>query len=124
MQNKMNIANNNGNFECHSWHELENLIKKSSLNPFDDIWLSGDTEYPCLAILINGKYACVHYFLNDEGDIWQSVGYGDKDIAFFSNGEKSEMPADAVISLDKALGCAKQFYEASEMPGCIEWREL
>lgn len=85
---------------------------------------NGDTDYPCLAILINGTYACVHYFLNDEGDMWQSVGYGDKDIAFMSNGAKSDMPADSVISLDKAIECAKQFFETPGRPDCIEWREL
>lgn len=120
----MNIAKCNGDFKCHSWHELENLIRNSALNPFDDIWLNGDTDYPCLAILINGNYACVHYFLNDEGNMWQSVGYGDKDVAFVSNGDQSDMPADSVISLEKAMECVKQFYDTSDKPNCIEWREL
>lgn len=120
----MNIANCNGDSECHSWHELEKFLKNSSTNPFDDIWLNRVTDYPCLAILINGNYACIHYFLNDEGDMWQSVGYGDKDVTFVSNGDKSDMPADSVVSLDKAIECAKQFFDISDKPTCIEWREL
>lgn len=120
----MQIANCNGDFECSSWKELEDLIRKSALNPLDDIWLSGDDEEePCLAILLNGKDACVHYFY-DEGDMWQSVGYGDKAVEFVSNGEKSKMPADAVISLEQALECAKQFYDTLDRPDCVEWREL
>lgn len=115
----MNIANCNGDCECHSWYELESLIKKGSLNPFDDIWLNGSANYPCLAILINEKDACVHYFLNDEGDTWQSVGYEDKEVAFISNGG-----ADCIISLDKAIECARQFYSTLDRPTCIEWREL
>lgn len=84
----MNIANCNGDFECRSWNELKDFIRKSSLNPFDDIWISGEMDYPCLAILINGNYACVNYFLNGEGDMWQSIGYGNKNVAFVSNGER------------------------------------
>lgn len=71
----MNVTNCSGDFEFHSWYELENLIKESSTIPFDDIWLNGVTDYPCLAILINGNYACVHYFLNDMGNMWQSGGF-------------------------------------------------
>ena len=120
----MNVTNCNGDFEVHSWSELENIIEQSTSNRFDDIWISVETNYPCLAVLINGNYACVHYFLNDEGDMWQSVGYGEKDISFVSNGDSVDMPANSIISLGKALECAKQFFYTSEKPTCIEWREL
>ena len=122
----MNIAYSKGDFECNSWEEIEDFIQKSSSNPYDDIWISEEAgEFPCLAILINGNYACVHYFLEDEDDVWQSVGSGDQDVDFISNGnEKSSMPADAVISLGEALLCAKQFYDTRQQPDCIEWREL
>lgn len=121
----LNISNCNGDYECHSLTELENFIRKSSLKQFDDIWLSGNTEYPCLAILVKGSYACVHYFLNDEGDMWQSVGYGDLDITFIlSNGDESDKPADCVISINEAIQCARQFYGKLDKPDCIEWREL
>ena len=120
----MKISNCNGEFDCHSWQELEQLIKKSSLNPPDDLWISENTEYPCLSILINGNYACVHYFLDDEGDMWQSVGDGDKDVTFVINGGKSDLPADSVIPLEKAIECARQFYDTLDKPTCLEWREL
>lgn len=64
---RMNIACNNGDFELYSKQDIEKLLRKSSLNPYDDIWISGEKDYPCLAILINGAYACVHYFLNEDG---------------------------------------------------------
>lgn len=120
----MNISNCNGDFELHSWEDLEKQIKESSTYPFDDIWISGETEYPCLSILINELYTCVHYFHNNQGDMWQSIGYDNKDIAFESNGEKLNMPADAVISLNLALKCAKQFFETYKKPTCIKWRSL
>lgn len=122
----MNIACCNGDFECKSWKEIEDFIRKSSCNPYDDIWISEEASgYPCLAILVNGKYACVHYFLEDEEDMWQSVGDGEEDVDFISNGnEKTRMPAESVISLEKALQCARQFYDTQKQPDCIEWREL
>lgn len=120
----MRLSNHTGDFTCHSWKELKNFIEESSSNPFDDIWVSGDRDYPCLSILVHGDFACVHYFLNDNGDMWQSVGYGDKDVQFVSGGEESEMPADSVISIGEAVECAKEFYESLQKPNCIEWREL
>ena len=121
----MNIACCNGDFECNSWEEIEEFIRKSSGNPYDDIWIcEEDEEYPCLAMLINGEHVCVHWY-DDEGGIWQSVGHGEKDVEFIANGnEKSEMPSDAVVSLEEALQCAKQFFVTQEQPDCIEWREL
>lgn len=42
--------------------------------------------------------------------MWQSVGDGEEDVDFISNGnEKTRMPEDSVISLEKALQCARQF---------------
>lgn len=120
----MNISNCNGDFEIYNWETLKKIIEESSTYPYDDIWIYDETEYPCLAILINSGFACVHYFLNDNGDMWQSVGYGNEAIKFEINGEKTDMPADAVVSLDVAIECAKQFYETHTRPICIEWREL
>lgn len=121
----MKIANCNGDFDCHSWSELEDVILKNlSLNLYDDIWLNGEEDYPCLAILMNGNHACLHYFPDDGGNMWQSVGNDNEAVVFFSNGEKICMPADSVISLDKAMECARQFFETLNKPDCIEWREL
>lgn len=120
----MNVVTNNGNVECRTPHEVENIIINSSFNPFDDIWISGTEKYPCLAILLNGSFACVHYFLNEYGDMWQSSGNQDEDVEFVIGGEKSEMPADTIIPLEKAIECVNQFWNSNEIPTCIEWREL
>ena len=122
---RMNIACNNGDFELYSKQDIEKLLRKSSLNPYDDIWISGEKDYPCLAILINGAYACVHYFLNEDGDMWQSIGDCEQDILFSTNGEEpAAMPGDCVISLEKAIQCAVSFFYTVQRPACIAWREL
>lgn len=120
----MYIENCHGAFESHSWDLIRESILLSASNPLDDIWLNGDHDYPCLAILVNGNKTCIHYFLDSNGNMLQSIGYGNTDVAFGTNGEKTIMPANAVISLDKAIECAKQFFDTGERPNCIEWRFL
>lgn len=34
------------------------------------------------------------------------------------------MPADSIISFERAIECAKQFYQTKKKPTCIEWRGL
>lgn len=122
----MHVANQKGDFDYQTKEELENMLRESAKNPYDDIWLNEtDAEYPCLAILVNGNYACVHYFLNDCGDMWQSAGSYEQDIAFAVNGEPPKpMPGNCVISLDQAIECMKLFFDTGQRPACIEWREL
>lgn len=122
----MNVANVNGDQECTTKQELEDLIRKSSLNPYDDIWISEkEADYPCLAILVNGDFACVHYFYNDSGDMWQSVGDCDHDVTFKVTGESPGIiPGDCVIPLDAAIKCAKEFFDTYQRPSCIDWEEL
>ncbi len=90
----------------------------------DDIWISGDEKYPCLGILVNGVHACVHFFEDDSGTMWQSRGMYEKAVIFLAGGVEWEAPADAVVSLDAALHCAEAFWETGKRPGCIEWLEL
>lgn len=122
----MNAANASGDQKCTTKQELEILIRKSSLNPYDDIWISEKgSSYPCLAILVNGNFACIHYFSNDSGDMWQSVGYCEQDVTFKATGEApSTMPGNCVISLDTAIKCMEEFFDTHKRPNCIVWREL
>lgn len=122
----MNVGNAKGDWECATKQELETLIRNSALNPYDDIWISErGADFPCLAILVNGNFACVHYFQNDNGDIWQSVGDSEQDVTFKVTGEApSSMPGNCVISLDTAIKCMEIFFDTHKRPDCIEWREL
>lgn len=120
----MNIVTDNAEYELNSRDEIKALLHQSATKPFDDIWVYGKEEYPCLAVLINGNRACIHYFLEADGKMWQSIGYGNCDVVFKSNGEEIEMPANAVVSLDKAMECVMHFADSEDRPECIEWREL
>ena len=120
----MNIATRNGDLTFSSWPEAEEFLCSCETEVPDDLWLSGDTEYPCLAIMVNGRFACVHYFLNNNGDMWQSVGCEERDITFSVGGEYTEMPANTVVPLEQAIACARQFFHSPAKPDCIEWRAL
>ncbi|MGL5436964.1 MAG: Imm1 family immunity protein [Lachnospiraceae bacterium] len=118
------VAKNDGDFVCQTEAELVAMIMSSLQNPYDDIWISGEACYPCLAILLNGNLSCVHYFLNDSGDMWQSAGDYGNDTVFIAGGKRTEMSADAVIGIEKAIECVRQFWLSCDRPTCIEWREL
>ena len=121
----MKIFTNAGEVEAQAKEELEAIIRKSALNPYDDIWMGREEKYPCLAILVNGMRACVHYFLNDTGDMWQSAGDWEEDVPFAVHGEMPNlMPGSCVVSLNEAIICAGQFFETEERPDCIDWNEL
>lgn len=98
----MHVVNNQGEFDCHSKEEIEKIIRQSAQIPYDDIWLSGGNEYPCMTITLNGSDACLHYFLNDDEDFWQSVGH----------------------TLDQVIQCMRLFYDTLQRPDCIAWRNM
>jgi len=121
----MQISCSFGRINCYTDNEIEQIIKKCAGNPLDDIWINGDKEYPCLAILVNGESACVHYFTSD-GDNYQTAGNEESDgtTNFFVGGQMTEMPNYTVVPLSLAIECAKQFIESQERPSCITWNEI
>lgn len=121
----MHIATNSGDFALSSKQELEQLIRKIASNSCDEIWINGAEEYPALTILVSGDNACVHYFLNDTGDLWQSVGECADDTVFqIGNGNPDFAPEGATIPLEKAMECMRIFFDSLQKPNCILWREL
>lgn len=123
----MVVSTNQIETECNHIEEIEQIIRRSAdLHlPLDDIWISGEEKYPCLSILVNGEYACVHYFANENGEVWQSFGNLQREIIFKAGGEEWEAPADTILSLEMAIECMKEFCSKRfRRPECIEWQEL
>lgn len=46
---------NFSSFDCETPDEVEVQIRQSAAKPFDEIWLIGEKQYPCLSLLISGK---------------------------------------------------------------------
>jgi len=115
----------NNNAICSSKKEIADIIIRGSLLPNgDEIWIGGDDKYPCLTILVKGQYACVHYFLNQNGDIWQSYSNFDQKVTFLANDEEWTAPEDTIVPLEVALKCTEEFFDSMKRPKCIEWQEL
>ncbi len=92
--------------------------------PVDEFWISHEDAYPCLSLLTNGEYANLNYYLNETGNMWQSLGDLDKEITFLAAGIEWPAPADTVIPFETAIGCVEEFCHTLSRPTGIEWQEL
>lgn len=108
----MNVSTENGEILCQSKAEIVEMIKQgAALLQGDEIWMSSnENPYPCLSILIKGEYACIHYFLNDEGNAWQSCGDFNKEVTFFAGKGDREWtaPEYVIVPLEKAISCMEE----------------
>lgn len=123
----MIVSTSKGDTICNSKEEIAEIIKcNSAFSGGDEIWIGGDDEYPCLSILVNGQYACIHYFEEEGGDMWQSYSDYDEEVTFLEGAGDREWtaPEDTIVSLEDALKCMEEFYDTMERPECIEWQEL
>lgn len=122
----MCVSTVNGDTICKSKAEIIGMIKQgAALSQGDEIWMSSSKNpYPCLSMLIKGEYACMHFFENGEGDIWQSCGDFDREVTFLAGGEAWKAPAYTVLPLEKAIDCMAEFWDTLERPQGIEWTAL
>jgi len=105
--------------------EIENIILECAAG-LDEIFIYGSDEYPYLALLVNGERAVLHYFSSRQCGSYQSIGNDNIDEAtkFIISGETWTSPNYAVVTLNSAIECAKQFVNTQQIPSCIEWNEL
>ena len=118
------ISTNRGDFTFQSTDDVIKFIRTTAQEN-NDIWISGEQPYPCMAVCINGEYAAVNFFLNDTGGIWLS--YNDKnqiEVTFIAGGEEWKPDVDAIITLNDAISCIREFLDTYERPTCIQWQEL
>lgn len=123
---KMHVSSTKGTRICQIKDEIIEIIKQGSALPQgDEIWVSsGEKEYPCLSILIRGKYACVHYFENEEGDAWLSEGDFNEEVIFLAGDEEWTVPEYTIIPIETAINCIEEFCDTMKRPECIRWEAL
>lgn len=107
----MRISTPNGTFETDDPARIENALRTCP-----EVWVSGEDDYPCLSILINGNLACVNFFGSVESDLWLSKSNSTRSVRFCPGGEDWDSPADAVISLGTALECVNEFCRTLTRP--------
>lgn len=122
----MCVSTEKGDVICKSKEEIAEIIKQGAALPHGgEMWISGEGEkYPCLSVLVKGEYACVHFFEDEEGDVWQSCGEFGEGVSFLAGGEAWDAPADVIIPMELALDAMEEFCDTMERPECICWQEL
>lgn len=115
------VSTMHGDTVCHSTSEVMEIVSKSLYN---DITISSDSEYPQLSVLTNSKYACLHYFT--ENQTFQSVGDVNKEITFNAGGTEWTAPQESVVPIECALSYIRIFCEKTELSDLSkeEWTEL
>lgn len=110
--------------------EFLRILQKRYGNDVNEFWISEDhQDSPCLAILVNKEFANLTYFPDEESLGFQSVGcqtnHNSEYCIFYTNTpeEEIEIGADSIVSINKAIEAAKQFFDNSKMPNNIEWTE-
>ena len=112
------------NFEINSVDQALQIIKNAMSNE-KEIWISGDNEYPSMAICLNGEHAAITYFQSEDGGMWLSYNENNqKVVTFFAGGEEWIPEPNAVIGINDMLSCVKEFLYSYERPSCICWQDL
>ena len=120
-----------GTVECKTIGELEKILEIRYGTGVNEYWIYGKEKNPCLAVLVNNKYATLTYFPEEEHPGYQSVGKDtdldfDEYTIFYVNTPTEEMEVHnfSVISFSKALEATKEFFLSLSIPNCLEWDEL
>ncbi len=123
---RMCVSTTNGDIICRGKAEIAELIRQGAALPQGDEILLSDCEqpYPCLSILMKGSAACVHYFQNDDGEVWQSCGDFDEEVTFLAGDEAWTAPEYVIIALEQAIDGMEEFWDTLERPKCIGWDAL
>lgn len=131
----MFIRDFDGCIECFSYEEYKQQLRKIMFSKKDneielytresiDGW---NLDFPCLlSILIKGQQAVVNYFSEENKEMYVSIGDIDRDDDFrWQIGAYDYSVAGyQILTIEKALQCALQFFYAQQKPSCIAWHEL
>ena len=60
------ISTYRGDYTFQSADDVINFIRTAA-SENNDVWISGEQPYPCIAVCINGEYVAVNFFQNDTG---------------------------------------------------------
>ena len=122
--NMIVVSTDKGNLSFQSVDDVLKFVQTSAQENIE-LWISGKQPYPCISVCISGEYAAINYFQNDTGDMWLSYNEeNQEDVTFMAAGEEWEPDVNAVISINSAFSCIREFCATYERPCCIQWQEL
>ncbi|MDE5697832.1 MAG: hypothetical protein K2I96_10560 [Lachnospiraceae bacterium] len=131
----MYINDLNGCVECHSYKEYEQQIREMTgsgrdneiqlyMRESSDGW---NMDFPCsLSILIKENQAAVNYFSEGNEEMFASIGdmNRDDDFQWKIGAYDYSVAGYQILSIEKTLECALEFFHSQKKPACIEWETL
>ena len=95
------------------------LAKRCSPTESNDFWISGESRYPALAILVREQLSCLHFIPRDGHPGFQSRGDANDrgQVTFFTNTstEQIDVPNEAVVPFEQALHAAEEFAQSNSL---------
>lgn len=80
---------------------------------------------------VNGIYACLSYFRNEDDPGFSSVNANpildSSGISVFytnTDNEEIEVANYSIVEVEKAVSAVEEFFYTKQLPKCIEWEEL
>lgn len=127
----MKVFDFGGKVDCSSLEELNSTLANRHENNINEFELYGDGQYPYLTILVNGQWACVHFFQSEDDcghyascdeNLLNEDGYTTFYIGLPT--AETEISNNLVIPFSLALTIAQDFFLFSKMSEKVKWFEL
>jgi hypothetical protein len=117
-----------GDIECNTTKKLLEVLNLKYGNCSNEFILSGETEYPYMAIMVKGDFAVVSFFIEESDWILQAVN-NDKDLEldenniFYTGNDEMEIEIcnEFVLPFSKAIIAAEEFFKTKSLPKCLKW---
>jgi len=132
MSKKIKIESFQETKEVESVSELVAFLSKRDQRNSNSFWLSKkDQSYPTINILVNGEFAYAHFWALEESAGFRSIGNCDElekndgTIFYLSENEEEQLIwNNMVLTFEKSLEVAKEFFLNQKLPKSIKWEEL
>lgn len=128
----MNIDFGNNTWQIQTESQLLSILNKRDSKGGAEFWLYFLGEFPCLSIRVSGNICHIIYLINDSHPGFRL--FGDQDLPnggmtrFVWEGADpgcgEDHPNEFVVSLQKGLEVAIEFYRTESVPELEKWFEL
>lgn len=127
----MKVFHFGGETDCKDIEALVSILTSRHENGSNEFQIYSSEGYPYITILVSGKWACVHFFENEDdcghyaycdNNLLDENGYTDFYIG--SPTAKVEISNKLVIPISLALVAAEEFFLLLKMSDKMKWFEL
>ena len=102
-------------------HKIDGNLNEFNISP-------DDSEFPLLCIFVNENLAYLWFCEVEDHPGFNSKSHmpivENKEVPFLMWDDISSMSKEFVISIDKAIQAANEFYDTGHRPTCIDWQSL